>query len=465
MFHSLRERNQWPLAAGLLLSIALTTSSRASSRIDDALAEAYARLKADPTLKDEAARHQKLMAMADQYSQFAETAFKATEDLQNYSMKVRATGLAFRRPLAKIKQFDKSLKRITENPAFKNFQKYATAKGNVATVVGLGSRVASTLKNPNLAPSARSTLDVRNTQVTAAGAAVLRRTLPALQVDLDDFLTDNETAAPGPSAADATSTSNPPEPDPGGVAAASAGGGKAEKFSAAELNALREKVGEAFMPPEDTPEGWSKSHLDPSKLVARFKPLRLRKGYVLRAYQFAEGGNGNAVVWAMPADAEFPEPQDCPTLENHLLKAPKPFDALDDPMEAVEGDGSPKSYLMASLLRRQIREFGAMWHGMNWSVHYLLDTDPWKAGPPSDDQSPLEAPMSPRSEFKWLKSAPDDWRPCVEIEGDRVTVTFYTYCGIDRQTIYRHTDTYRTGKYRMRSRQEEIAVGPSGFAF
>jgi hypothetical protein len=83
----------------------------------------------------------------------------------------------------------------------------------------------------------------------------------------------------------------------------------------------------------------------------------------------------------MSADAEFPEPKDCPTLEQHLLKAPKPWDAIDNPMEA------------------------------------------------------------------------------------RVRVTFYTYCGLHKQSIYRHTDTYRRGNYRPSVEEELVAGAPGGVAF
>ena len=34
-------------------------------------------------------------------------------------------------------------------------------------------------------------------------------------------------------------------------------------------------------------------------------------------------------------------------------------------MQAIEGDGSPWSYLSASILSREAEEFGAMWHGVD----------------------------------------------------------------------------------------------------
>jgi len=141
-----------------LVVILLTREVFAQYPIDEALAGAYAELKADPNLQDELARHRKLMEMAEQYSQYAEAAFQATADLQEYAAKVRATGLMFRTPLAKIRQFDKGLKRYTEHPAFKSFQRYAAVKGQASTVLGLGDRLAETLKNPDLPPSARNSL-------------------------------------------------------------------------------------------------------------------------------------------------------------------------------------------------------------------------------------------------------------------------------------------------------------------
>ena len=54
------------------------------------------------------------------------------------------------------------------------------------------------------------------------------------------------------------------------------------------------------------------SRFDPAKIVAPFELLKVKKGYALRAYQFREEANGNGVVWAMPENAGFPEPKECP---------------------------------------------------------------------------------------------------------------------------------------------------------
>jgi hypothetical protein len=216
--------------------------------------------------------------------------------------------------------------------------------------------------------------------------------------------------------------------------------------------------------PEPAPAGWAKSEHDPNKLVDLFKPLRLRKGYVLRAYIFRENGNASGVVWAMPENAEFPEPKDSPTLENHIFNAPKPWDALDDLMEAIEGDGSQWSYLAASVLRRELREFGASWHGIDWGTHVLLEGDPWKK-PSAEDEFPPSHPTTPAGQWKWSAARPQHWAPTVRIEPGQVTVTFYTFTGKAPERIFRHTETYRPGRYRARVEDQLIGQGKGGFLF
>ena len=94
-----------------------------------------------------------------------------------------------------------------------------------------------------------------------------------------------------------------------------------------------------------------------------FKALRLKAGFALHAYEFRSGGNGNGIIWAVPADAPLLAPEDCPQLEDVFLGPPKPPGAI-PLMQVIEGDGSPWSYLSASILGREAAEFGARWHGL-----------------------------------------------------------------------------------------------------
>ena len=83
-------------------------------------------------------------------------------------------------------------------------------------------------------------------------------------------------------------------------------------FDAAHLRPLRKKASEVAPLPADSDEGWSKSETDMSHMLIAFQPLSVKPGVVLRAFQFREGGNGTGIVWALPTDADFPEPARCP---------------------------------------------------------------------------------------------------------------------------------------------------------
>ncbi len=243
-------------------------------------------------------------------------------------------------------------------------------------------------------------------------------------------------------------------------------------FSAREIREVRRKVAAIGELPQETPNGWSKSRVDPMKILSAFPELKVREGYVLRAYIFKEDGNSNGFVWALPQDAAYPEAEDCPRLESHFLNPPKPLDALDDVMEVIEGDDSPASYLHASLLRREVREFGGGWHGIKWGMQTILDQSPWK-GAADENAEPFERPRSKLRDWKWLSEQPKNWAPEVRMEKEKVVVTFYTYTALigtgsnnemEKERIYRYTDTYRRGKYRSLAQEKKLATGPDAIA-
>ena len=120
--------------------------------------------------------------------------------------------------------------------------------------------------------------------------------------------------------------------------------------------------------------------MDPNQVTNCLKNLSLKPGFALRGYQFCSDGNGNGVVYAIPDGSPFPEPEECiyiqpvevvPGVE---LDMPKPPSHLDNFMDAFEGDGTLQSYVEASMLQRELEEFGAMWHGCSWSTHDIIDS-------------------------------------------------------------------------------------------
>ncbi len=240
------------------------------------------------------------------------------------------------------------------------------------------------------------------------------------------------------------------------------------KWTAESIRKIRRAATRTVEVPEAARMGWSQSSVDPAKLLPFFEPLKVKEGFRLHAFQFKdEVGNGNGFVWALPADATFPAPEDCPVLLTHFLQPPKPPEALNDFMEAIEGDDSLDSYLASSLLARELKEFGALWHGLDWTTHVVLDADPW-TNPPLEVDEPLamiDRPQSSVNEFTWLEDRPNDWVPRVKVTRNTIQVTFFTYSALEEQRIYRHVDYYQRGSYQFSTKQTVIAKAQGGFAF
>ena len=234
-------------------------------------------------------------------------------------------------------------------------------------------------------------------------------------------------------------------------------------FSIEVVQQLRQCAQEACEVPNEGSEGWTKSDVNPMQLLASFPLLKLKEGLVLRAYQCRMGSDGKGIVWAMPEQLAFPEPEACLTLKEELLKPPQPPGALSNLMEAIEGDYSPLSYLSASLFAREVAEFGAMWHCCNWGLHQIIGSDPWIYPQSSTQRSSFEGLTGIPDEWQWSEPKPSVWSPQVCINSNVVTVTFHTFCGRFSETIRRHRDTYKLGQYCFEYDWNVIANGPMGY--
>ena len=137
---------------------------------------------------------------------------------------------------------------------------------------------------------------------------------------------------------------------------------KSNSFSIARVDRLRRAAERARELSDKhrgpSAEGWFASAYDANDLVRVFDTLRLKAGFALHAYEFKEGMDGNGIIWAVPAEPSLVAPAECPDLAVMWLDPPQPPGAV-PLMQAIEGDGSPWSYLSASILRREAEEFGA----------------------------------------------------------------------------------------------------------
>ncbi len=204
------------------------------------------------------------------------------------------------------------------------------------------------------------------------------------------------------------------------------------KFSAKKLQKLHMEAENLWRVPAE--DGWQKSPISPMEVLRLFKGIRIKDGFELIAYIYRSGLNGNGVVWAVP-EGYFPEIEECERLD-YFLHPPKPEKAI-PPMHVIEGDGSPESYINASLFIREMWEFGALWHGLSWGLHEIIDRKP--------------------EGFTWYKKM--DLRPKV-IMGEKVRVEFFTLCEFIERAVYRHEDVFEG--YVFDSRREMIATGGRG---
>jgi hypothetical protein len=210
-------------------------------------------------------------------------------------------------------------------------------------------------------------------------------------------------------------------------------------------------------PVEDSNEldyGWSKSPANPESIVRGFSHLRIKNGFKLRAYQYTDGTNGNRVMWAIPVDKDLPDPEECEHSDDHFLSGPKPSFALDDFMQAIEGDKTPLSYLQASVLFHELKEFGARWHGTSWGRDVIL---PLNEG---------QKAHFDYCEWEMLKDEPEIIEPhfYYSCEGNPIAV-FHTINDIGTVTLNRYVHTFNKDDYTMQVQLTCIATAGGGIIF
>jgi hypothetical protein len=223
--------------------------------------------------------------------------------------------------------------------------------------------------------------------------------------------------------------------------------------SATPLAAVKDALAQATDVPapaehEPPPDGWSTHHGSLGDVLRSVPPLRMRPDVKWAAYLFREGGNGNGVVWTLPRDAAVPDPVDCPAVDEDnidgFLSRPCPPQAIGPGECAVEGDGSAWSWLCLSMLSRAFGEFGARWHGCDWTHHAIL----------------ADAPADP--EHTWEVPPPADFSPRVQFGADGVRVRFWTFTDLVQEQVVQHDDFYATGSVVPVRSRTSIATGLGG---
>ena len=178
-----------------------------------------------------------------------------------------------------------------------------------------------------------------------------------------------------------------------------------------------------------------------------------------------QAATATASSGAVPADAPLVVPGDCPRLDDTWLEPPRPPGAV-RLMQAIEGDGSPWSYLSASILCREAAEFGAIWHGCIWSDQTILSKPPRQAdGQEASDDAWTLTGDAPVSNWTWHDEVPRTWTPTYTDRRPTRDVVLHMHHPIGGEEIYRATDTYPAGSYDGKTETTVLCTGDRGAVY
>jgi hypothetical protein len=188
-------------------------------------------------------------------------------------------------------------------------------------------------------------------------------------------------------------------------------------------------------------EHWSVSTVNPAAALLGLPGLHLRSGFRLVSYLYRFESKGVGVVWALPEElSTTAQLEKALPYSGSISQVPKPDGALPHFMDAIEGDRSPASFLIASILRRELEEFGALGDRCDWTHHRLIDTVPAEI------------------EWKWTSEQLKSLSPKVKVLPDgQAAAEFFTCRTTPAPTLYRHTDYYPVGQYKPNSLDKVIA--------
>jgi hypothetical protein len=187
---------------------------------------------------------------------------------------------------------------------------------------------------------------------------------------------------------------------------------------------------------------WLISTVNPGSALLKLPGLSLKPTWRLVSYLYQDSGSSVGLVFALPEEfATTARLEKAGVSSGSFKQPPKPEGALPDFMEAIEGDRSAVSFVVASLLCRELREFGAVGHYRNWSHHRLIDTVP------------------PRVKWQWQTEQPKDMAPKVKLMPDGQAIVEFFSCRVSAGIgLYRHVDQYPAAQYRLKRVDKPLAT-------
>jgi hypothetical protein len=199
---------------------------------------------------------------------------------------------------------------------------------------------------------------------------------------------------------------------------------------------------EEAVPAPNNEGRWFISTIDPAAVLYKLPGLQLKTGVRLVTYLQRRSDGGLGVTWALPnlmsttahLESALEESLNSPT-------PPHPKGALGHIMDGIEGNGSPASYIAASLLLREYKELGRTGRLRRWSQHRLIDRIPSK------------------QKWQWRSKVPQDLSPKVKITEDQsILVEFFSCRVVAPVALFRHIDQYPRNTYRPKTNDQVIAI-------
>ncbi|HEY9640108.1 MAG TPA: hypothetical protein V6C57_06465 [Coleofasciculaceae cyanobacterium] len=187
---------------------------------------------------------------------------------------------------------------------------------------------------------------------------------------------------------------------------------------------------------------WFISTVNPAAALSKLPGLRLKPEYRWVSYLYRDQQEGIGLVFAIPAPLSTTAClEKALTQSRDMTQPPLPEGALGNFMEAIDGDRSAASFLVASLLRRELQEFGALGQRCDWSHHRLIDAAP------------------PQANWRWQGEPLPDLSPKVKILPNGQAATEFFTCRVRNPVaLYRHLDQYPIEHYKPKSLDKAIAV-------
>ncbi|NDJ16163.1 hypothetical protein [Myxacorys almedinensis] len=187
---------------------------------------------------------------------------------------------------------------------------------------------------------------------------------------------------------------------------------------------------------------WFISASNPGTVLMKLPGLGLKPDWRLVIYLYRMGNDGTSIMWAVPtALSRTADLQNALSTCGGRDNPPQPEGALTDVMDAIAGDGSPMSFVIASLVRREFSELGRLGKSAQWTHHRLIDGLP------------------PQVPWQWRSEAPQDLSPKVQVFPDgKVAIEFFTCRVIAPIAVFQHVDHYGAETYRAKSLDRSVAI-------